>query len=236
MSQTSQKERLGLRFVLGSISRLALLSAFFVALTFVTAGRLDYWQGWVFNGLNVLFLLVSFIVLRDRKDLIKERQKPGKGMKKWDKICYLIITLLFLVMFITSVVDAGRFSRPPAVAFSVVLIACAVSSIGQLLVLWAKKANRYFSPVVRIQTDRGQTVCSDGPYRLIRHPGYLGGLISNMATPLVLGSYWGLIPFIFLMIPLVGRTFLEDKTLHEELTGYADYAQKVPFRLIPHIW
>ncbi len=85
MSSTSQKERLGIRLVLRALSLLVLLLAFFVALTFVTAGRLDYWQGWIFNSMNILFLLVSFIVLRDRKDLIKERQKPGKGMKKWDK-------------------------------------------------------------------------------------------------------------------------------------------------------
>jgi protein-S-isoprenylcysteine O-methyltransferase Ste14 len=213
-----------------------LLSAFFVALTFITAGRLDYWQGWIFNGLNVLFLLVTFIVLRDRKDLIKERQKPGKGMKKWDKFYFLVSTLLFFVTFITSVLDAGRFSRPPKVPFMIVIFGCVVNSMGQFFVLWAKKANRFFSSVVRIQADRGQTVCTDGPYRFIRHPGYLGGLISNLAMPLLLGSYWGLIPAIPLIIPLVVRTYLEDKTLVKELTGYNDYTRKVPFRLIPFVW
>ncbi len=236
MSNTNQKERLGVRFVLRSISLLTLLLAFFVALTFVTAGRLDYWQGWAFNGLNILFLLVSCIVLRGRKDLIKERQKPGKGMKKWDKFYYVVSALLFFVMFVTSVLDAGRFSWPPKIPFMLIIFGCVVYSIGQILVLWAKRANRFFSSVVRIQADRGQTVCTDGPYRFIRHPGYLGGLICNLATPLLLGSYWGLIPAIPLMIPLVVRTYLEDKTLLEELTGYPDYARKVHFRLIPHIW
>jgi protein-S-isoprenylcysteine O-methyltransferase Ste14 len=236
MSNSSQKGSLGIRLVLRALLLLGLLLAFFVALTFVTAGRLDYWQGWVFNGLNILFLLLPFIVLRNRKDLIKERQKPGKGMKKWDKFYYLISTLLFLVMFITSVLDAGRFSRPSTAPLSFSILGCVVYSIGQILVLWAKKANRFFSSVVRIQADRGQTVCTDGPYRFIRHPGYLGGLIFNLATPLLLGSYWGLIPAIPLMIALVVRTYLEDKTLLEELTGYPDYARKVPFRLIPHIW
>jgi len=231
MSDTAQKEKIGIRLVLKSISVLA----FFIVLTFITAGRLDYWQGWAFNGLNVFFILISYIVLRDRKDLIKERLKPGKGMKKWDKFYYLVSTPLFFVMFITSVLDAGRFYWSPTVPFIVIIFGCVVYSIGQILLLWAKKANRFFSSVVRIQADRDQTVCRDGPYRLIRHPGYFSGLIFTLVTPFLLGSYWGLIPAILIMILVLIRTYLEDKTLHEELAGYDDYARKVPFRLIPYI-
>ena len=84
--------------------------------------------------------------------------------------------------------------------------------------------------------DRNQTVCRKGPYRLVRHPGYLGGSIANVAAPLLLGSYWGLIPAALLLAPMILRTYLEDKTLHEELAGYRDYALEVPFRLVPHVW
>ena len=199
------------------VTKSALILVVFVILTFLLAGRLDYWEGWVFNGLNVLSILVTYVVLRDRKDLIKERLKPGKGMKSWDKVYYLTSTPLFFVMFILSVLDAGRFSWNPRVPFAVAIIGVIAYSIGQAILLWAKRANRFFSSVVRIQTDRGQAVCSDGPYRFIRHPGYFGGLIFTLATPLMLGSYWGLIPAALILIPLFIRTRLEDKTLQDEL-------------------
>src|SRR4030043_476816 len=143
MSEMGQREKLGIRLYLKSIS----LLGFFIVLTFVAAGRLDYWQGWVFNGLNVLSLLITYIALRDRKDLIKERLKPGKGMKKWDKCYYLASTPMYFVMFITSVLDAGRFSRPMKVPFIVAIFGCVVYSIGQIILLWAKRANRFFHPL-----------------------------------------------------------------------------------------
>jgi len=232
MSDENPNERIGVGLILKSVSYLIL----FIILTFLIAGRLDYWQGWVFNGLNVLSILITFFLLSDRKDLIKERLKPGAGMKKWDKVYYLVSTPMFFVMFILSVLDAGRFSWPPRVPFLVAIIGSVAYSVGQALLLWAKRANRFFSSVVRIQKDRGQKVCTGGPYRFIRHPGYFGGLIFTLATPLMLGSYWGLIPAILVMIPLIIRTHLEDTTLQEELAGYADYAHKVRFKLIPRIW
>jgi len=232
MSDENPNERIGVGLILKSVSYLIL----FIILTFLIAGRLDYWQGWVFNGLNVLSILITFFLLSDRKDLIKERLKPGAGMKKWDKVYYLVSTPMFFVMFILSVLDAGRFSWPPRVPFLVAIIGSVAYSVGQALLLWAKRANRFFSSVVRIQKDRGQKVCTGGPYRFIRHPGYFGGLIFTLATPLMLGSYWGLIPAILVMIPLFIRTHLEDTTLQEELAGYADYAHKVRFKLIPRIW
>jgi len=89
---------------------------------------------------------------------------------------------------------------------------------------------------VRIQSDRGQTVCKDGPYRFVRHPGYVGGILFGLASPLVLGSFWALIPALAGAMLLVVRTYLEDRTLKEELRGYNEYAREVRHRLIPHIW
>jgi protein-S-isoprenylcysteine O-methyltransferase Ste14 len=223
---------------IGIVHLLKLLSLliFFVALTFLVAGRLDYWPGWVFNGLNVLVLSLTALLLRDRKDLIRERLKPGRGMKKWDKAYYVVSTPLFFVMFILSVLDGARFSWGPRVPVVVMIAAAAVFSLGQLIVLWAKVTNRFFSSVVRIQEDRGQTVCAGGPYRIVRHPGYLGGLIYTLATPLLLGSLWGLVPAVFAMASLVWRTAMEDRTLRDELAGYEDYARRVRFKLVPHVW
>ncbi len=232
MNDTNDKEKIGFGLILKSVSFLV----FFVVLTFITAGRLDYWQGWVFNGLNIFFLLVTYIVLRNRKDLIRERLKPGEGIKKWDKAYTLISAPLSFFMFILSVLDAARFSWTPKISFLVIVLGCVAFSVGQILLLWAKRVNRFFSSVVRIQTDRNQTVCTDGPYRFVRHPGYLAGLIFIGTTPLLLGSFWGLIPALLIVILVIGRTYLEDKTLHAELPGYQDYARNVRYRLIPCIW
>jgi len=231
-NDSNQKEKLGIKIVLKSIS----IFIVFIIITFITAGKLDYWQGWVFNGLNILFILITYIVLIDRKDLIKERMKPGKGMKKWDKIYYAVSTPIFFFMFIISILDASRFYWKPTIPLIFIFLGIILYSIGQIIVLWAKKTNKFFSSVVRIQSERKQTVCTDGPYRYVRHPGYIGGLIFTIGTPFMLGSFWGLFPAIITIFLVFGRTYLEDKTLKNELPGYKEYAKKVKYRFIPFIW
>jgi protein-S-isoprenylcysteine O-methyltransferase Ste14 len=223
---------------IGAVQLLELVAffVFFIALTFLLAGRLDYWPGWAFNGANILVLSLTAFVLRDRKDLMRERLKPGRGMKTWDKVYFVVSTPLFFAMFILSVLDGGRFSWSPRVPPAAMVLAAAAYGLGQYVLLRAKAANRFFSSVVRIQEDRGQTVCAGGPYRFVRHPGYLGGLIYALATPLLLGSLWGLVPAVLAMAPLVWRTAMEDRTLRAELTGYEDYARRVRFKLVPHVW
>ncbi len=232
MESTNQKETLGLRIVLKSV----LLLLVFIIITFVAAGTLEYWQGWVFNGLNLFFILLTYVVLIDRKDLIKERLKPGEGMKRWDRTYYAISTPLFFVMLIFSILDATRFTWGPTVPFIGVILGILLYCIGQTIVLWAKRANRFFSSVVRIQSDRKQEVCSTGPYRFVRHPGYLGGLVFSLGTPLMLGSYWGLVPLALTILLMFWRTSLEDATLKKELPGYEDYSNKVRHKIIPGLW
>jgi protein-S-isoprenylcysteine O-methyltransferase Ste14 len=232
MNVPEAKAKLGVALILRSLS----LMVFFVVLTFLLAGRLDYWPGWIFNGVNILILLLTAFLLRDRKDLIRERLKPGEGMKTWDKVYYLVSTPLYFLMFILSVLDGARLSWGPRVPVALMAPAAGVFVLGQLILLWAKLANRFFSSVVRIQTDRGQTVCAGGPYRFVRHPGYLGGLLYTLATPLLLGSFWGLIPAAVTMAPVVWRTAMEDQTLRAELAGYEEYARRVRFKLFPRLW
>jgi len=232
MNDVNQKEKLGIRLILKSLCTMLV----FVVITFLAAGRLDYWQGWVFNGLNFFFIFLTFYVLRGRKDLIKERLKPGKGMKHWDKIYYVVSTPLFFFMLVLSVLDATRFSWEPRIPFIAMLSGIILYIIGQVIGLWAKSANKFFSSVVRIQKERKQEVCTTGPYRFVRHPGYLGGLIFAIGTPLMLGSFWGLLPAIVNILLMCGRTYLEDTTLKNELPGYREYSKKVPSKLIPFIW
>jgi protein-S-isoprenylcysteine O-methyltransferase Ste14 len=108
--------------------------------------------------------------------------------------------------------------------------------MGSLLSTWAAGVNRFYSRFVRIQTERGHAVISDGPYRYLRHPGYLGQILFSLASALALGSLWALIPGSLFALLLVVRTGLEDRTLLEELEGYRDYRQRVRHRLIPYLW
>jgi protein-S-isoprenylcysteine O-methyltransferase Ste14 len=89
---------------------------------------------------------------------------------------------------------------------------------------------------VRIQTDRGHTVCDTGPYRFVRHPGYVGLILQAVGVPILLGSFWALIPGVAAAVLISIRTSFEDRTLRAELPGYVDYVQRVRWRLIPGIW
>lgn len=145
------------------------LTAFIIAITFLLAGRIDYWPGWAYNGLNIIFLLLSYFLLPP--ELIQERLKPEEGMKKWDKIYYIVSVPVFFAILIISVLDGGRFNWEPQIPVLVIILGVIVYSIGQMLILWAKRVNNFFSSVVRIQKDREQKVCEEGPYRFVRHPG-----------------------------------------------------------------
>lgn len=227
---TVGKEELEGKLIFKSIFFFALI----IAITFIGAGRIDYWQGWIYNGLNIIFLLLSYFLLP--RELIEERLKPKEGMKKWDKIYYIVSTPVYFAILIISILDGGRFDWEPRIPILLVIIGVVVYTIGQIIVLWAKKVNKFFSTVVRIQKDRGQTVCKDGPYRFVRHPGYLGGLLYIIVTPFVLSSFWGLIPAVIAVVLLFIRTYLEDKTLQRELEGYTDYTNEARYRLLPGIW
>jgi protein-S-isoprenylcysteine O-methyltransferase Ste14 len=140
-----------------------------------------------------------------------------------------------LVLFLVAGLDY-RFEASPELSSTVKLIALVVVVLGFLWGTWAFIVNAFFSAVVRIQEDRGQSVVQDGPYRFMRHPGYAGGLVAYLAVPVMLGTLWALVPAVLLILVLVFRTSMEDKTLQEELPGYSEYATRTRFRLIPGIW
>ncbi|MFX1452947.1 MAG: methyltransferase family protein, partial [Promethearchaeota archaeon] len=118
----------------------------------------------------------------------------------------------------------------------VYIIGYVIYFYAQLLKYWCMWTNRWFSSTVRIQFDRDHKVVQDGPYRFIRHPGYISGILIGYGSSLILGSLWGLIPASIVLVLLVIRTSLEDKTLQKELPGYAEYTKKVKHRLLPGIW
>lgn len=206
------------------------------AVVFLSAGRLDFWQGWVFLGLTAASLVATGLSLRKNPGLMSERLRPGKGMKWWDKGYYFLSTPLWFASVVVACLDSGRGHWGDDPVPAVYAAALAAFIAGQGFYLWAKAVNPFFSSVARIQIDRGQTVCREGPYRLCRHPGYLGGILFGLATPLVLGSYWALLPQAAAVGLLVLRTALEDRMLKRDLLWYADYTRAVRFRLVPGLW
>ncbi len=222
------RSQLGLRSVVG----LALLAV----ILFLAAGRLSYWQGWVFLQLNLIFLGLTALALHDNPSLIRERLFPGEGTKIWDQLYFGLSTPLYFASIIVACLDRGRGLWHSDFPAGLYVVGIAGYVAGQSLMVWAKSVNHFFSSVVRIQGDRGHCVCKEGPYGILRHPGYLGGVVFGLSMPLVLGSFRALIPSGIAALLLVIRTGLEDTTLLAELVGYREYANAVRFRLVPGIW
>lgn len=214
----------------------ALGAIVFFSAIFLSAGRFCYWQGLVYVTIGLIMLILNYTVWALDEELMKERSKPGEGVKKWDKSILGLSFLATMGMYVVGGLDSGRYHWSPEFHWSIYVSGTILTCTGQLLFLIAQKQNRFFSSTVRIQTDRGHTVCETGLYQTVRHPAYLGSLIQTLGFPLMFGSWWSIIPAGFSMVLLVTRTFLEDRTLIKELTGYAEYTRKTRYRLIPGLW
>jgi protein-S-isoprenylcysteine O-methyltransferase Ste14 len=202
---------------------------------FGSVGRFDWSNAWVLFGLNFAASLASTALLSRNPDLRAERSNVKAG-KSWDKPIVGIVVLLGPVAtWITAGLDT-RFhwsdGMPPAAFITGVVVAL----LSAALIAWAMHSNKFFSSVVRIQKDRGHVVVTSGPYRFVRHPGYTGMSAFTLSTPLILNSRWAFVPAIVTAAVSGLRTVLEDRTLHNELPGYADYARRVKYRLAPPIW
>lgn len=207
----------------------------FSAILFLCAGKIDYSQGWIFLTTNLTASLMNFWAIRNDTELMSERSKIGEGAKSWDKLILALSGLTYLITLVVAGFDSGRYQWSPDFHWSIYVSGIALTLIGQVIFLKARKENKFFSSVARIQTDRGHTVCDTGIYRIVRHPGYSGMAISLVALPLITGSLWSIIPILIAVILLIIRTFLEDELLKKELSGYNEYTQKTKYRLIPKI-
>jgi len=232
---TGASKEIGLK----AIVRVVLVTLLMPAVLFGSANRLDWVMGWVFFGLLVVTSIVSRVaMLRKYPDLAAERARSleAEDAKAWDKV---LVPLVAIVGPMVTWAVAGlnvRFGWLPEVSPAVQIAAIAIVVLGYAFASWAMASNPFFSGTVRIQADRGHTVVSDGPYRIVRHPAYTGAFVSGLATPLLLGSWWALIPAGLTTVLLVVRTALEDRTLQEELDGYQEFARQVRYRLLPGVW
>lgn len=219
-----------------TILRTIFTTLFALAAIFVPAGTLKWAEAWLFIILYTVAVVAALTWMKKKApDLLKERMKRKKDAKRWDRIFMAFYTIFLLIMLILPGLDAVRFQWS-----NVPLIAKVLAFIGFLpgfwLAFWAMRENAYLSDVVRIQEDRGHTVCTTGPYKYVRHPMYVGIFVIMLCFPLSLGSLYSFIPAAIIIILFFIRTALEDKTLLEELPGYKEYAQQVRYRLIPRIW
>jgi len=203
---------------------------------FVSSGRVDWVWAWAYVAVSIGVVVINTLIILPRNpELIAERAEAKENTKGWDRTFTKIATIPYFATPLIAGLDI-RFGWSPQFASATQLVALILVAAGYGLVSWAMVSNRFFSRTVRIQKDRGHTVTTAGPYQYVRHPGYVGMLAYSLATPLLLGSLWALIPGIFMACGFIIRTSLEDKTLQEELDGYRDYAQRVKYRLIPKIW
>jgi protein-S-isoprenylcysteine O-methyltransferase Ste14 len=204
------------------------------AILFLGSGRPGWMLAWVYLVSYVGLIATTRLVVRD-PELFAERARVGKDTKDWDKVLSTLFSLFGLVMLVVAALDE-RFGWSPPASIALAALGFVAFLLGFGLSVWAMAANRFFSTFVRIQSDRGHTVATGGPYRFVRHPGYAGFILGGLGTPLLLGSLWALVPAALSCVVILVRTVLEDRTLLEELPGYGDYAARVPRRLVPGVW
>lgn len=211
-------------------------SLVFFTILFISAGRIDYWQGLIYVIIGLVMGVLNYTVLRVDPELLKERSEPGQGAKQWDKTILGLSFLLTITMYITAGLDSGRYHWSPDFHWSMYLLGAILTSTGQLLFLIAQKQNKFFSSTARIQTNREHLVCETGLYKMVRHPAYLGSIIQAFGFPLLFGSLWSIIPNGLLIVLFLTRTYLEDKMLKSELGGYLEYSTKTRYKIIPYLW
>jgi protein-S-isoprenylcysteine O-methyltransferase Ste14 len=209
----------------------------FICALFLAAGRLDWTRGWI----SVVVWAVSMTALglvaqRHNPELMAERARwRRKDTKPFDKIFMSIYLPLVLLHPVVAGLDAVRF-RWSSMPFAFVYVGGAMFVASSVLIGWVLVVNPHAETSVRIQTDRGHAVVTSGPYRIVRHPMYVGIILMAVASPLLWGSVWALAMSLVMLLLFVWRTAREDQTLRQELPGYAEYAVRTRYRLIPGVW
>lgn len=218
-----------------AVQRLGLI-AIFALLLFASAGTSAWPRGWAYVGLVLALETLTLVVLAVRAPAtLRQRGSVGAGVASFDRTFALLWLTLALATPVVAGFDAVRF-RWSSLSWWCFAAGFVPMVLAALFGTWAMLVNEHFEQFVRIQTERGHRVVSDGPYRVVRHPGYLGAIAGALATPLLLGSAWTFVPAGLVVALFVWRTRLEDATLQRDLPGYAKYAAEFRFRLVPGVW
>lgn len=199
---------------------------------FLSAGTMKYYEAWAYLFTISMPMLIFGIYMFRHNPKFLERRMKTEEKRKEQKLIQKMAVLPFLLVYILPGLDK-RFGWSD-LPFSIALIGLALVLLGYLMILYVFMTNSYASRVVEVE--KGQRVITTGPYALVRHPMYVGVIFFYGATPIALGSFGALIPFLLIIPILVFRVKDEEKELLENLAGYREYAQKVKYRLLPYIW
>jgi protein-S-isoprenylcysteine O-methyltransferase Ste14 len=205
-------------------------------LLILTSGKWDWLWGWVYITLLTLAMATHVVVLVPLNPALLADRAGGlrqPGTKRWDIWLTMIAGLAFTFIMIIAGLDE-RWGWTGVISIGWHIAGILLFVIWWILFLWAMASNPFFSEGVRLQ--KNHRVAQGGPYRLVRHPGYLGNLIGCLGQPLLFGSLWAFIPAVLTILAFVIRAGLEDKTLQKELDGYSEYARRVRYLSIPGIW
>jgi protein-S-isoprenylcysteine O-methyltransferase Ste14 len=225
-----------------SVKQLAInifaMAAIFTLALFLPAGTLAWSAAWIYLVLMFGFtILIGIWLFRFNPELLAERLtgigKPDQ--KAWDKVFLALTAIAFFGWLVIMALDARRF-RWSKVPYWLQGWGALVLLASFYIFYLVFRENSFLSPAVRIQTERGQTVISTGPYRYVRHPMYAAFIVYAMGTALLLGSFYGLIGALLLIAMVAWRAVQEERVLKEELPGYPEYLRKVRYRFVPYVW
>lgn len=204
---------------------------------FLSSGEINNLRVWIYFVVYAAGgIIIGIILKRKSPKLLNDRGKMQEGTKQFDK--YIILTYFLFAIIITPLF-AGidkRFNLTTPLPFFYLYAGIVLYIISTIFSTWPMLHNPFFEGTVRIQKEKNHKVINTGPYRIVRHPGYLGMLLGSISLPLAFGSVLAFIPLIIMIALVLIRTYFEDSTLQKELTGYSEYCKEVRYRLIPFIW
>lgn len=216
--------------------RIGIFILLYAVTLFVSAGSIDWTMAWIFITIVAASQIsVAVILMISNPELMEERAE-SKGERDLDRILAGVMAVFGPVSMCIVAGLNMRFGWLPRIPFVIQIAGIVLAVLGSLVTAWAMASNKFFYGVLRIAQEKGHTVCTSGPYQYVRHPGYLGAILFDPATPLILNSVWALIPAVLTIYAIIVRTVHEDKALKKGLDGYQDYTQQVRYRLLPGVW
>jgi len=227
------------QFILKRVAQNILSLTALVVLFAVVAGTPLVGGLWLYAMTVIVYQVISLLLIVPKHpaymELAVRRQLKRENAKAWDKVLVWLLSICSLLMYIVAALDLGRLQWG-LLTWQFALLGITLYALGSGFNQWAMLHNPNFERLVRIQGESEHHVAATGPYQYLRHPGYLGSVLFYVGFPLIVGSGLSFLPSIVCIGTLMVRTYLEDRTLIEELDGYRDYTENVRYRLLPHLW